>query len=51
MQRLTYEYGGDSRFADQISMTLKAVMEASESFDKTNKMLERNANALVVGDD
>ncbi len=51
IQRLTYEYGGDSKFADQVSLTLKAVMEASESFDKTNKMLERNANALVVGDD
>ncbi|NOZ89884.1 MAG: MCE family protein [Epsilonproteobacteria bacterium] len=51
LQRLTQEYGGDSKFADQLSITLKAVTEASKSFDKTNKMLDRNANALVVGDD
>ncbi len=50
VQRLTKEYGGDSKFADQISVTLKAISEASKSFDKTNKMLERKANALVVGD-
>ena len=51
LQRLTQEYGADSKFADQLSITLKAVTEASKSFDKTNKMLDRNANALVVGDE
>jgi len=51
IERLSYEYGGDSRFADQLSATLKAVTEASKSFDKTNKMLDRNPNALVVGDE
>jgi len=51
LEKLTKDYGGDSKFADQLSLTLKAVTEASKSFDKTNKMLERNANALVVGDD
>jgi paraquat-inducible protein B len=51
IQILSQEYGGDSKFADQLSVTLKAISEASESFDKTNKMLDRNANALVVGDE
>jgi paraquat-inducible protein B len=51
LQRLSEDYGADSKFADQLSITLRAVSEASESFDKTNRMLERNANALVVGDD
>jgi len=50
LQRLTQEYSGDSKFADQLSLTLKSISEASKSFDKTNKMLERKANALVVGD-
>jgi hypothetical protein len=31
-------------------VALKAISEASKSFDKTNKMLDRKANALVVGD-
>ena len=51
IQILSQEYGGDSKFADQLSVTLKAISEASKSFDKTNKMLDRNANALVVGDE
>jgi paraquat-inducible protein B len=51
LQRLTVEYGADSKFADQLSITLQAVTEASKSFDKTNRMLERNPNALVVGDE
>ena len=51
IQILSQEYGGDSKFADQLSVTLKAISEASTSFDKTNKMLDRNANALVVGDE
>ena len=51
MQIITQEYGGDSQFSDQLSVTLKAVSQAAISFDKTNKMLDRNANALVVGDE
>jgi len=51
LQILSQEYGGDSKFADQLSVTLKAVSEAATSFDKTNKMLDRKANALVVGDE
>jgi len=51
LQQLSRDYGANSQFADQLSVTLKAVSEASQSFDKTNKMLDRNANALVVGDE
>jgi paraquat-inducible protein B len=51
LQQLSSDYSGDSKFADQLSVTLKSVSEASNSFDKINKMLDRNANALVVGDD
>jgi len=51
LQKLSREYGGNSQFADQLSVTLKALSEASQSFDKTNQMLGRKANALVVGDE
>ena len=51
LQVVAQQYGGDSKFSDQLSVTLKAVSEAAISFDKTNKMLDRNANALVVGDE
>ncbi|MCK4440509.1 MAG: MCE family protein [Sulfurovaceae bacterium] len=51
LQQFTQEYGANSKFSDQLSVTLKAVSEASKSFDRTNKMLNRNANALVVGDE
>jgi len=51
LQQLIQEYGGNSQFADQLSATLKALSEASQSFDKTNQMLGRKANALVVGDE
>ncbi len=51
LQLVAQEYGGDSKFSDQLSVTLKALSEAATSFDKTNKMLDRNANALIVGDE
>ena len=51
LQVIAKQYGGDSKFSDQLSVTLKAVSEAAISFDKTNKMLDRNANALVIGDE
>ena len=51
LQTLSNDYSGDSQFADQLSITLKAVSEAAKSFDKTNKMLDRKANALVIGDE
>jgi paraquat-inducible protein B len=51
LQKFSNDYSGDSQFADQLSITLKAVSEAAKSFDKTNKMLDRKANALVIGDE
>ena len=51
LQLVAQEYGGDSKFSDQLSVTLKALSEAATSFDRTNKMLDRNANALIVGDE
>jgi paraquat-inducible protein B len=51
LQTQSNDYSGDSQFADQLSITLKAVSEAAKSFDKTNKMLDRKANALVIGDE
>jgi paraquat-inducible protein B len=50
IQKLTSDYGENSRFGDQLSLTLESISEASRSFDKTNKILQRNPNALVVGD-
>jgi len=50
IQKLTNDYGENSRFGDQLSLTLESISEASRSFDKTNKILQRNPNALVVGD-
>jgi|GEM_PF-396602 len=51
LQQMSIDYSGDSKFSDQLSVTLKAVTEAAKSFDKTNKMLDRKANALVIGDE
>ena len=51
LQQLSQEYGGNSKFADQLSITLKALSQASKSFDKTNRMLDRNPNALILGDE
>ncbi len=50
IQKLTREYGEDSKFGDQLSLTLESISEASRSFDKTNRILQRNPNALLVGD-
>jgi paraquat-inducible protein B len=50
LQQLSQDYGGNSKFADQLSITLKALSQASKSFDKTNRMLDRNPNALILGD-
>lgn len=50
IQKLSSSYDGDSKLSDQLSVTLEAISEASKSFDKINKMLDRKANALVIGD-
>ncbi len=50
IQKLTREYGENSKFGDQLSLTLESISEASRSFDKTNRILQRNPNALLVGD-
>jgi len=50
IQKLTRDYGENSKFGDQLSLTLESISEASRSFDKTNKILQRNPNALLVGD-
>jgi len=47
---VTREYGENSKFGDQLSLTLESISEASRSFDKTNRILQRNPNALLVGD-
>lgn len=51
LQKLSHDYSGDSKFADQLSVTFKEVSEAAQAFEKINQMLDRNANALVIGDD
>jgi paraquat-inducible protein B len=51
LKKLSHDYSGDSKFADQLSVTFKEVSEAAQAFEKINQMLDRNANALVIGDD
>lgn len=51
LEDLVNQYGGDSKFSEQISLTLEAISEASESFNRTNEILNRKANALIVGDE
>jgi len=50
VQKLTQSYGKDSQFSDQLSSTLKTLSEALNSIKQTNKMLNRNPNALILGD-
>jgi len=51
LQQLTQDYSANSQFADQLSATLKATSDALKSFDKTNQVLSRKANSLIVGDE
>ncbi len=51
LEDLVNQYGGDSKFSEQISLTLEAISEASESFNRTNEILNRKANALIIGDE
>ncbi|HHH18986.1 MAG TPA: MCE family protein [Campylobacterales bacterium] len=50
IQSLTQSYGKNSQFSDQLSSTLKTLSEALNSIKQTNKMLNRNPNALILGD-
>ncbi len=50
IQKLTNDYSENSKFGDQLSLTLESISEASRSFDKTNRILQRNPNALLIGD-
>ena len=51
LQQLTKDYDSNSQFADQLSATLKATVDALKSFNKTNQVLSRKANSLIVGDE
>ncbi len=51
LEELTNQYGGDSKFSEQISLTLEAISEASKSFNRTNEILNQKANALILGDE
>ncbi|MCH9739623.1 MAG: MlaD family protein [Epsilonproteobacteria bacterium] len=51
VQNLTKSYGDSSKFSDQLSSTLETLAEALKSIERTNRMLDRNSNALILGDD
>ena len=51
LEELTNQYGGDSKFSEQVSLTLEAISEASKSFNRTNEILNQKANALILGDE
>lgn len=50
IQKLTNTYGENSRFSDQLSSTLKTLSETLKAIKQTNTMLNRNPNALIIGD-
>ncbi|CAA6814631.1 MAG: Paraquat-inducible protein B [uncultured Sulfurovum sp.] len=48
---LSQDYNANSKFAAQLSLTLKELTLTAESMGKVTKTLERKSNALIIGDD
>ena len=51
MKILSQDYNADSKFAAELSLTMKALNATAESMGKVSKTLERKSNALLLGDD
>jgi paraquat-inducible protein B len=51
VQQLSNEYGADSKFASELSLTLKELSFTAESMGRVSLKLEKKPNALILGDD
>ena len=51
IQILSDDYGADSTFASELSLTLRELAITAESMGRISLKLEKNPNALILGDD
>jgi len=50
-QNFTQGYDANSKFSDELSLTLKELSLAAESIERVSRKLEKKPNALLLGDD
>ena len=50
-QALANDYGADSKFSDELSLTLHELSLTAESMGRVSQKLEKKPNALILGDD
>ena len=51
VQTLSNDYGADSKFASELSLTLRELAITAESMGRISLKLEKKPNALILGDD
>ena len=51
VQMLSDDYGADSKFASELSLTLRELAITAESMGRISLKLEKKPNALILGDD
>ena len=51
IQKLSSDYGADSKFASELSLTLRELSIMAESIGRISLKLEKKPNALILGDD
>ena len=51
IQMLSDDYGADSKFASELSLTLRELAITAESMGRISLKLEKKPNALILGDD
>ena len=51
IQMLSNDYGADSKFASELSLTLRELALTAESMGRISLKLEKKPNALILGDD
>ncbi len=51
IQKLSSDYGADSKFASELSLTLRELAITAESMGRISLKLEKKPNALILGDD
>ena len=47
---LSDDYGADSKFASELSLTLRELAITAESMGRISLKLEKKPNALILGD-
>lgn len=51
VKTLSQDYSANSKFSDELSLTLRELTITAESMGKVSKTLERKSNALILGDE